>query len=171
MTVPFPLHKAPQGLLELFRLRTLGAAPPMFGDVVTPVIDVGEFYAAANKLCSSSAPAVGAISPPLIETFDISAAIRLHAVGAQLLIGAAPATDISLDVRVQIGAVSCVLASQFFAQAPAAGRISVGTIVPAWVLLPQQALTLIAVASGTAAGADHSLSISTVIDNITQNAP
>lgn len=171
--MPFPLHKTPRGLLELFRLRTLGSAPPQFGEQVLPVVETSEFYAAGNKLVSNATPVTGAIAGAgATATLTLTGQVRLHCVGVQLTIGAAPATNINLGVRIFLGATSCAVVGQFHAAAEAGATILVGAQIPrAWIILPGPTTTIQARVCGTAAGADHVVALQTIIDVVTTQAP
>lgn len=176
--VEHPLHKSPRGLLELFRLRTLGRQPDRFGDTVVPVVEVGEFYAADLKLVSTPALTTGAIGGAgMSSTLTLTGPIRVHAAGAVVVCGAAAMTNVTVTVEVlrQSPAgpptLGCPLVSYFFPAINAGARVGVGVpIGRSWVLLPGAAMGIIARISGTAAGADHTVQASTLIDNITGTA-
>lgn len=172
-----PLHKSPRGLLELFRLRTLGRQPDQFGDTVVPVVEAGEFYAADLKLISTATATTGAIGGAgMSNTLTLTGPIRLHAAGAVVICGAAAMTNVTITVELlrqnAAGTVlGCPLGCYFFPAINAGARIGVGVpIARSWVLLPGASMAVIVRISGTAAGADHSIQPSTLIDNITGTA-
>lgn len=168
--MPFPLHKVGTGLLQLFRLQVLGANPPEFGHQVLPVTDVTEFYAASNKLQSTGLPTTGALTGAgLVENLALTGNIRLHYVSALLVVGAAAATNVTLSVRILDTAGTGGGDSKFFAAINAAAQAGCALIPPRPIVLPA-GFTLRAIASGTAAGVDHSLFVIALIDNITPTA-
>lgn len=170
--MPFPLHKSPLGLLDLFRLRTLGNNPPQFGEAVTPVVEVAEFYAAENKLASSASPAVGGIGGSgATSTLTLTGRTRIHAFTAQLIVGAAAATNVTLTVRLLQGTTLACGASRFFAAVNAGALVTADLQLPLPIILPGVGWSVLATASGTAAGVDHQVRPTILIDNITAQGP
>lgn len=165
--MPFPLHKAPRGLLELFRLRTLGAQPAGFAETVQPVVEVGGFYAPDILITSNGTAAVGALAN-LTANLTLSADLLLYALSAELLIGAAAATNVSgfAAVRIQTAGVqvNCQLASRFFPAIPAGGRVGFGVPL-GYPLMLRAGTVLRATVVGTAAGADHTLNVQGLFGN------
>lgn len=165
--MPFPLHKAPVGLLELFRLRTLGSNPPEFAGVVQPTVDVAEFYSADLKLFSGVTATTGALAG-LSSVLTLTGPIRMHAIGARLVIGAAAATNVVIMVGMrdtQTG-LRAPLASQVYGAVAATQEVHIGALVRGLVFPPTR-WSVYAQATGTAAGADHILDVRLLIDNIT----
>lgn len=169
--MPFPLHKAPRGLLELFRLRTLGAQPPLFGEQVTPVCEVSELYAADLKAISGSAVTTGSIAGVGIsDDLVLTAQVRAHGISARFVVGAAAATNVSLGVELEIGG-EAVGTSVFLAACNAA------SVHRVWMPFPRPIVLLANVfagqvivrarVSGTAAGADHTIRPVVLMDVIT----
>lgn len=165
--MPFPLHKAPRGLLELFRLRTLGEQPRLFSEIVQPVVDVTEFYGQDLKLPLSAAPTIGAL--PVTEDLVFTGPVRLHAIAAVLVVGAAAATNVTLECGIAFDVAGsrlrAPLQSIFLPSLAAGQRATVSTPTPAWVFQP--GVIAYAFVAGTAAGADHQLDVRGIIDNIT----
>lgn len=52
-----PLQKAPLALMDVLSLRTQGQNPTLFGDRVTPILDVLDYYTADNVRNTSNASA------------------------------------------------------------------------------------------------------------------
>lgn len=65
-----PLHKAPLGLMDLLALRTQGQNPILFGDRVTPMLDVLDFYTADAIRQTSNATAGEVAAASLTLTVD-----------------------------------------------------------------------------------------------------
>lgn len=162
--MPYQLSKPPVGLLELMRLKVGGKQPTLFSETVVPVLEVSDFYAADILLNTSGAPTVGALAN-LLETLTFTTALRVHAVCATLVIGAAPATNIHVSWGYSLSGAEIGIGSQFIAQANAGAVLFCGSPFPGLVL-PASAI-LIARASGTAAGVDHSLDVTATVDNYT----
>lgn len=168
----FPLHKSPRGLLELFRLRTQGSNPPRFGGEVVPVVEVGGFYSADLIFASNAAATVGSLAN-LTTTLTLTADLRCHAVCGELVIGAAAATGVSGHVSLRIvtagNTISAPLGSQVWAAIPAGGRVGFSAALP-YPLMLRAGVALRAVVVGTAAGVDHSLTVSGLFANTLPSA-
>lgn len=163
----WPLHKVARGWLELLNARNLGRSPVTFGEQVIPTIEIGEFYASNLLLGSTGAPTVGAIAPELSEALPISALLRVKAASVSLTIGAAAATNVVLSVgyQPQAGITNAVvdLGAIYIANAAIGQILRFGVVVPNWVI-PSGGI-IFGRASGTAAGADHSLAVQVLIEN------
>lgn len=174
--MPFPLHKAPKGLLELFRLRTLGAQPLEFAEAVAPVVEISDFYTQDQRVVTSTAAGVGALLPELFAQQQfVNAPLtsgRLLAIGARFQVGAAAATNVAGGIVLTSGSTSVALGSWFYAGLAAGQVVRWGVIVPRWVL-PLQGPTgtyfVSATVSGTAAGADHSIGVTNLQDALGAN--
>lgn len=162
--MPFPLHKVPTGFLSLIRGRTLGRNPSEFSDMAIGTIDMHEFFASDILIGTSSAPTVGALAN-LFETFQLTTALALKSIGAELTIGAAAPTNVFMQWGIQLpaGGVNCWLGS-LACPAPLVGQIIAGgSVLPNWVV-PAGTL-IVAQASATAAGVDHSLAVRVCAEN------
>lgn len=167
--MPFNLQKAPQGLLELFRLRTHGSAPPLFGEQVQPTVDVAEFYAADRKQVLTSGGTVSFF--PFSDSYMFATPVRLHAVGFAFTTGAAPPPDlfVSMSVITDFGLESAIASWQVVPNAAtlvAGNIVRFGLPIPGWVLRPQTVLRARAFASAPAPGADHGLSVTAFVDDL-----
>jgi len=166
--MPFPLHKSPRGLLELFRLRTLGANPPQFGDQIVPMVEVSEFYAFDLKTCSGSSPTTGAITGAgLSDTLTLSGPVRVHWAGANFIVGAAGATNVYLSIEYADNGGVIGLASQFFATLNALSNVRVSARLGGLVFPAGNNQRFRATISGTGAGVDHSIAPMLLMDVIT----
>lgn len=153
--MPFPLHKTPVGLLELFRLRTLGAAPNLFGEQVTPVVDVTDMYGLdllANVFENGPAGAIGVG----LAAAQSANARRYQGFNAQITIGAAAGTWLTLAVGYSLipGGTATMLAS--VSLTPIVGatyRVAAGAAMRGLLLPPGH--NLVFLCDGNAAGADH----------------
>jgi len=164
------LQKVPRGLLELFKLRQTGEYPDDMSKMLMPIVDVSAFYGSDTLIPASSAPTVGAIGGELLETLITTGTIGILALGGVLTIGAAAATNMTLSWGIVLPGPfpRSVFGSQFVAQAAAANQVSVGSAFPR-VVVPA-GTTLYVGVSGTAAGADHSLAIAGLLENLTGTA-
>jgi hypothetical protein len=166
--MPFPLHKATVGLLELMRLRTLGANPNLFSDQVQPVLETHEHYA-SDILRGLGAGSVAGAMANLTNDLTIDRRMAIKAVNATITIGAAAATNVTLEVGIivanQAGVLEYVnLYRQFYSALAAGAGVSCGGPVPNWVLSPRTSGIRSRV-NGTAAGVDHSLDVSALIED------
>lgn len=163
----FALSKVPRGLLELLRLRTDGRMPDLFNNAVQPCVDSTPFYGSDLLIPASSTPTVGALNPALVESLTTTALVSVLSLGGQLTIGAAAATNIQVGWGVLLPGqtVDSILGSQFLAQQAIGAIAQFGSSFNRLVL--PIGSTLYVIASGTAAGADHSLRISGVLENLT----
>jgi len=159
------LSQVPAGLLQLFRLTHGGIAPQDFRDDVQPTVDVSEFYAANLLTQTENTPTPGALAN-LTETKAMSTVLRVHAISAQLTIGAAAATDLQISCGWSAASpgVPVAVAQLFLANTIAGQIIEVGAAIPPKVFVGST-WRFFARASGTAAGADHSLKIIATIED------
>lgn len=100
--MPSPLHRSPLGLLPLFGLQTLGRSPTQFGDLVAPVVDVGDMYGADRLTNAIVTGAAGASPRTLSLTSPFGSAIKLHAFSAEIVLGAGPAANANFTAIAQI---------------------------------------------------------------------
>lgn len=162
------LQKPPRGLLELMRLRQGGKQPTQFSDTVVPVLEVGAFYGSDLLLATSGAPTIGALNN-LTEDLVFSATLRVHAISGRLIVGAAAVTA---GGYIQVGLISdsqlrISLGGVAFGVAAAGSFVEFGCPVPGGPVLPS-GWGVYARVTGTAAGADHDLDVTTLVENYTQ---
>lgn len=159
----FALHKVARGFLELLNARNLGRSPDTASDQVVPVLEIGEFYASTLIVGNSGSPTVGALAD-LSEFVQATATMRVKAIGGTLVIGAAAATNVTIHWGIiTTNGQQCPVGSIHVAQCLAGGIIGFGCPIPNWVVPP--GTFFFARASGTAAGADHSLTSVSIIEN------
>lgn len=160
-----PLQKSPTGLLELFELKTLGRAPTQFLDTVGVNIDALNFYGADRIFTADTAGAAGAIG----QTLTVPTSFPRVFIGfsAGITLGAAPGAWLTLRLGIRVpGNASALfmLAQTTLSGAPplVAGEFyeAVG-MLPSPTLLPAGS-SIVARSSGSAAGADHVLTIRTL---------
>lgn len=151
--MPFSLQKTPYGLLDLFRLRTQGANPPQFGELVTPTADVTEFYGADLSQVFNYTPGAGAITQTL--TFTQPSVRRILGISGEVNIGAAAGTVLRMRLGVRPAAGNVVHWIGQSLPTPAIGVkfvVSAQAFVP--YVLPAGAQVVLEV-DGNAAGVDH----------------
>lgn len=153
--MPFPLHKAPKGLLELFRLRTHGSNPPTFGEIVAPSVDVTEYYGADLISTVSENSAAGAATGQLNGAAAVFARRYLGLSGTWVG-GAAAGTW--LEVSVGIGGVpgggNVLFGAKTVSVPVAAAVYRVAAVFPVPLVLPPGAFPFVLTESN-AAGVDH----------------
>lgn len=147
------LHKAPLGLLELFRLRTLGRNPSEFSDAIQGVADVTDFYGADLLQTVTETAGAGAITSGMSSTSS-QFARRYVAISGQIQMGAAAGNYVHLRVQATFGASTVCLASQHCAPLSAGQVFTVSAPVSRGIVLPP-GHTLTLNISGDAGGADH----------------
>lgn len=166
--MPFPLHKAPAGLLELMRLRTQGAAPPQFAEDVRAVIVANEHYG-ADLQSTGGLSLVGALPVTLVGTIGTgqtpAGASRVMGLSAELTLGAAAGTRLLVRVGVRQNAAAVInwLGASYFTAGLAAGVPFVCVAFMPVPLILQPGFQTVAQAVGDAAGADHNLDLRSMI--------
>lgn len=146
------LHKASLGLLELFRLRTLGRNPSFFSDTITGVCDVTEFYG-CDLLSSVAETAAAAAIGPMSSAVAANPR-RYLCMQGQVTIGAAAGTFLRLQIGFNHQGVSQALAIATYT--PVVGQtfaVTTGKIPGGLVLPPGDFLQLIVLSD--AGGVDH----------------
>lgn len=83
------LQKAAAGLLSLMELKVDGGNPPEFGNTVTPIIDVAEFYTVPNQLVVTATGNVTANGDAVTYTVPAGYMLRVRQVGFQVTAGGA----------------------------------------------------------------------------------
>lgn len=158
--MPFPLHKAPRGLLEIFRLRTLGAQPNLFAELVQPVTDVTDFYGVDTLVeVNENSVAPGTIIDGLTSV-PAEFARRLIAVSGAVVIGANAGTfvDLSLGINLPGFVFAPVrIAEKFVNPTAVGGGYTVTATFPPLMLPAGHTLTV--ACSGDATGNDHVFNI------------
>lgn len=163
------LDKGPVGLLEQFRLRTLGQQPTEFGEGVAPSADVRDHYGADLLLVLTASTTGAPLS--LTRSINLVNPVRLRAIAGQLTVGAAAFTAglyIEFGVLVRTfsgtGVIAIPFGSQSYGVAAATQVIAAGTHCD--IILPAGS-QLYARIGGTAAGADHTLECRGLMENYT----
>lgn len=161
--MPFPLHKSPKGLLELFRLRTLGAQPNSFVEGVAGVVDITEFY--SNDLQGIGQSSFAAENFPMSVVFTEERVTRYLAINGGVTMGAAGGTwlKMTLCYRPTPASTANVAVASSLVANPVATQLYRFQLVFAnpWVL-PAGAQWLL-FAESDAAGADHTPMIRTLV--------
>lgn len=155
--MPMPLHKAPLGLLEIFRLRTLGRNPDEFGSQVIPVTDVTDNYGLDLLSGVAENAAAGVVSQFLTSVVSANAR-RYIAVSGNITIGAAAGTYLTMGIGYQLPNSPNFFYLNTTTITPVIGgvyRIAAG-ISP--LLLPPGHAVFFST-NGNAAGADHLLEL------------
>lgn len=155
--MPFPLHKSPQGLLELFRLRTLGRHPESFAEIVSPTVDVAQFYGVDLQVTEQLGPPVVAALPILV-TLTATSPGRLLQQSALATMGAAGGNEARVRVGYRPNATSPFvdLGAQRILTPVAAASYSTVSIQSQPIAFPAGA-QFFALLEGDAAGADHNI--------------
>jgi len=83
------LQKAASGLLSFFELKVDGGNPDSFSNVVTPVVEVAEFYDAAVQQVGISVANVTNPGDSVVATVPAGQAWRVRGVGFTLNVAAA----------------------------------------------------------------------------------
>lgn len=162
----FTLAKAPQGLLQLFRLRTGGRMPDAFEQAVRAVIETRDFYGSDIYIPIGTTTTTGALAG-LSNTLTVTGGpLGLRSLGAHVNIGAAAATNVFLSwfmVLPSFPTLAIPIGSQNVGALAAGGSAICGTaplpyVVPAGTQLTAQA-------QGVAAGVDHTISVRGLLEN------
>lgn len=164
--MPFPLNKAPRGILEILRLRTLGKNPQFFSEVAQAFIDTTEYYGADLLVSSSKALGAGAMTRTTQETYTVPG--RLFAVSGVLIVGAAAGTQIRLSLSMTPpGSSADVGIGELIVTAPVIGAsYQVSSRLPKpMVCLPGTVFNFST--AGDAAGADHQPFLRTLFEQYT----
>lgn len=159
--MPFPLHKSPSGLIELFKLQNTGRAPTLFGEQVTPTVDVTEFY--ANTLLTTVLLTNAAAAFPLVlQDVQTGPQKRYLAVGVDVTMGAAGGTYLHLNVGIEAPSAAfpfCPLFSTAIVANPVAGQSYQHGGMLETPLVPPPGIVLTVSGESDAAGADHVVAI------------
>lgn len=156
----------------MLRGRTLGRNPVAFWETLQTTIDLSEHYSADQKVISASAATTGAIAG-LDDVLTFTAPTRVHAVGGRLQAGAAAITNLTLmcGLRNATTGERIAIETLFIASVAAGGVVHFGGVLRAPVFPVAAPVggnwSCFALATGTAAGVDHTLSARALIDVIT----
>lgn len=156
--------------MELLRLRTDGRNPNELEEPLRAVIDVRDFYASDLYVPAGSASSVGAIAgAPLTNTLTLTDPLGLRSIGGTFTAGAAAPTNLTFSWGFFLvaggGSISVPLGSYFVPAMAAAAIVNFGTgpypyVLPAGTVLFAQVM-------GTGAGADHTLNVRGLLENLT----
>jgi hypothetical protein len=153
--MPYPLHKSPSGLLELFRLRALGKQPDQFGNAVQPVYDVGDHYAPDLYVTGRFDTAPGVMNQTLTARGSVG---RYMHVSGTVVVGAAAGTFLHMRLGLQQpggNPIAWLVQSNFTPRVAVAFTIA----VPVLRMVLPAGVAFVLNTQGDAAGADHDLSI------------
>jgi len=160
------LFKAPQFLLDLFRLRTEGLLPTVFGESVQPTVDVATMYGSDLTVTSSSSSAAGALPRNVVANVGYST--RYLGIAGEAVIGAAGGTQLRLTVGVAVPSVAATFYPLFptliLTNPVAGGSYFVGGVLPFPLVLPAGTALLLRM-FGDAAGADHVASLKLYLED------
>lgn len=159
------LQKAPQFLLDLFRLRNTGLLPTKFGEEVAPSVDVAGMYGSDMQVTSSSSSAAGALPRNVIATVGYST--RYLGLAGEAVMGAAGGTQLRLTVGVGVPSIAQAffpLFSTYIVAPQAGGSYMVGGVLPFPLVLPAGTSLLLRM-FGDAAGADHVASLKLYLED------
>lgn len=160
-----PLHKAPAGLLELFNLKVLGQQPNLFGELVSPVVDVRDFYGQNILIASGTGGEVGTLLN-LFERLTLTSNLGLRGIGAILTLGGTGGTDLSITVGWESDAGFRVpLATHSFAAVGAGQIVEFG--VPLRMVIAAGSRLYANAYAGSVGGADHLLQVFGLFENFT----
>lgn len=122
--MPFHLQKLPAGLLDLFNLKTVGAAPNQFAELVNPVTDVTDFYSLSRAKTDLVTGVAGAF-PLSVSTTVTGGPLRMRAIASNLNIGPTGGAGTfyagRVGIRVPGSNAFCPLAFEFMPLSVAAG--------------------------------------------------
>lgn len=167
--MPFPLHKAPSGLLELLRLRTLGGQPNLFSEQLLGTIRANEFYAVDLLRSGNTAGAAGAFPRSVAGVVGAGVTgapggpIALVSYAARCVMGAAGGTQLRIRVGIDIpdAGPTALVGAGVFTTPVAGGSYVVPVLFSPWLVLPAGS-RFICDAESDAAGADHVLSFNQI---------
>lgn len=105
--MPFPLHISPTGLLELFRLRTLGGNPNAFSELVGIDVNALGFYGQMQNIENTAT--VGTAGPAAVGGLSNSFAFGttphlIYAVTATAITGAGSVAGDTLQLQIGLNA-------------------------------------------------------------------
>lgn len=162
----FDLRKVPRGLLELLRLRTDGKNPSGLEEAIRFTIETRDFYGSDLLFPVDNTATVGALAT-INNNNNLTRPIGLRALGGELTIGAAAATNVVCSWGFTVAGFPAFIVpvgSIFFPNLAAAQLVRFGS-APLPFVLPAGSV-LIAHVTGTAAGADHTLNVRGLIENL-----
>jgi hypothetical protein len=169
------LQKAAQGLLGWFSLKTTGRNPPVFGESLLPVVEMGDNYLLQGELSAENVLGtnigIGSSSGQITFQVPANKVYRVLAIGADLALAAADnAFTTDWYIFVNFAAPSS-LTGYIFAgamQASAAGNARIGAFyLPRPLLLPPSASIVVGFRSSanlTVAASNHGSLIRQSID-------
>jgi hypothetical protein len=160
------LHKAPLGLLDLFRLRVLGEQPNKFGREVQPSVEVGQFYGLDRTTDTNDSLTAVAITQTIIHTIgnlSPGGPALIETLGGLVIVGAAAGTQIRMLLGVRTRPTSgLVYIGENVITAPVAGGFyAVVGMVSRPMLLPPSGQVVLEV-QGNAAGVDHTIALRSI---------
>lgn len=162
----FPLHKAPRGLLELFRLRTLGQQPAQFAEHVSPVVDTTDFYG-VDLVVTNAQQTSGAAFTQALEFTLTDGPRRFLGLGAQVEIGATGGTYLTmrLGVRDRVGGAFAPMFYSTVGTVDPGVTYGVGGFLSGGLVLNAGSV-ITAVFESDAPNADHDFSVRTLFQDL-----
>lgn len=163
-----PLQKGPIGLLEAFRLKTLGRQPTRFGDLVAPSTDVVDFYLAQQFVGGQATSGPNTIPQSVQVVTTVPG--RYWSFGCSIQIGAAAGAWLSarLYIRVPSSAGNRMYVGALNVVPIATAIYSLTSDLPAPIVLDAGA-TFGCELQGNAGGADHSMTFNYLFQTLTGN--
>lgn len=162
--MPFKVDRPPLGVFQWLKLYG-GRGPAQLEDNVRATVDVRDNYSAPLLLCSTGVATVGALATLNDGLVLTGPPCRIRAVTCRLTVGAAPVTAGGvITVGMSIGGIPCALGSFAFNVAIATQQIEFGVPMDI-VVMP--GTEFYARTAGTAAGADHTIAASIILENWT----
>lgn len=159
--MPFKIDRPPLGVFQWLKMFG-GRGPDNLEDNIRGVVDLRDNYSAPLLVTSSNAPTVAALTG-IQDTLTLTGSpCRIRGVAAELIVGAAPVTAGGfLEVGYIIGGIGLSLGAFSYSVALATQVIGFGVPVDI-VLMP--GTVFYSRGGGTAAGADHSLRITVLLE-------
>lgn len=155
------LQKAPQGLLQIFRLRSGGIGPNQFSDTLTPVVDAVDFYGADRLTHGSETVSAGAFPRTAGSVLSANPRRLLGVQGIVTFGAAVTGTFVTMQLQMinfpgSVTGTPWVLGTFTFVPvaAMAGDAIAVVAQLPGPIIVPAGVVTRVVVNSDVA-GSDH----------------
>lgn len=162
--MPFRIQRVPRGLNQLLKIFG-GETPIELEDRVRGTIDLGKYYESDIMFGTNAAPVVGALGGVgQTAVLTHTTILECKAIAATVTIGAAAATNVSIAVGVNWPFGSATHLGGIFIPNGAIGQVlRFGVLLPKPLIMTAGS-QVIAWASGTAAGADHSVLVTELVN-------
>lgn len=160
-----PLQKGPNGLLELFRLKTQGEQPTAFDDTVAPSVDVTEAYGQDVQIVSNDSLTNVTVTQTIVATVGLAqrGGARILNASGFIQLGAAAGTQVRMLLGIRNRSVEglCYIGENVITAPVAGGYYAVVSSLTVAPWLPSGGQIVLEV-QGNAAGADHILALRTL---------